>query len=123
MKGITQTLMIILMTIFSLSFAIEEGIAGKWLMESPYRPMILHLMEDGTYTVDLGNDGELDAFGNYTLADGQITFQDYDGKMACPPDAEGIYSYALSEHDLVLTKVSDDCEGRASDKMEMTKVE
>lgn len=123
MKAITQTLLSILIAILSFSFTLEEDITGKWLMDTAYGPLAIHFMEDGTYNVDLGNDGEIDVFGNYTLSNGEVTFKDNGGKMACPPELEGIYSYTLTGDEMIFHLVSDDCEDRAGDVWELTRVE
>ncbi len=88
-----------------------DDIVGKWMFVTPGWKAAMDIKADGSYTVDLGNDGQLDVKGNYSVADGVVTFIDSSGDMSCP-GVEGKYKFSVAEGVMTAELISDECKGR-----------
>lgn len=110
---------------FSASSLMAQSVVGDWkhLFSSPDGdfPLTLSFGEDGTYSVDMGQDGSTELKGSYTVKGDQITMQDTEGEMMC--DQKGIYSFKVEGKSMVFTRIEDACEGRgAEETREFTKM-
>jgi hypothetical protein len=75
---------------------LAQSPVGTWKMSVPDEsgnmiPLKVAISEDGTYTLDFGADGNIDAKGKYTVEAGKMTIQDTEGR-AC----SGIHQLAAS---------------------------
>lgn len=99
----------------------QDPIVGAYLLtvESPEGTLEAKMVfaEDGTYTVDLGNDGEIEVKGKYTYEDGKVTVEDTEGVRACDPGQIGVYTITMDEETMTMNRVSDDCPGRGTIEM------
>ena len=110
---------------FSASSLMAQSITGDWehLFSSPEGdyPLTLSIGEDGTYSVDLGQDGSIEVKGTYSIDGDKLTMQDTSGEMMC--DQKGVYSFKIEGKSMVFTRVEDGCEGRgAEETREFTKM-
>ncbi len=48
------------------------------------------------------------------ISNDTIQINDVSGPIKCSPDDKGVYSYAITNGKLVLTIISDNCDGRAN---------
>lgn len=97
-------------------FALAQAdVAGNWLMaqETPdgHWEAKFTMQDDGSYTVDLGNDGSVDVRGKTEFNGDQITVWDVSGENACGSDKKGVYTYKIEGDMLTLNRVKDECEG------------
>ncbi len=94
----------------------QADLAGSWLMtaETPdgHWEAKFTMQDDGSYTIDLENDGSIDVRGKTEFDGNQITVWDMGGDRACGPDKKGVYAYKVEGDMLTLNRVKDDCEGR-----------
>jgi len=95
-----------------------QSMVGTWMMtgETPDGQKMevkLEFSDDGTYTVDVGNDGNVDVTGASSVDGDQMTIWDTSGEYSCPSDMKGVYTYSfLDENTLQMKRVKDACEGR-----------
>jgi hypothetical protein len=73
--------------------ALHGAVNGTWTIS----------FKNGAYTVT--DDGAAVIHGKYSISADKITLRDKSGKDACP--APGTYRFALADHQLKFTKVSD----------------
>lgn len=106
----------------------SKAVAGDWKMEIQSEEGIsivvkASIKDDGTYTIDFGNDGQVEINGEYRLKGDHMVIKDVSGTLACTT-GQGIYKYTVSATSLTMEKVKDDCENRGgpSGKMTMTKI-
>lgn len=105
------------------SFAIQaQDLEGKWKSEVPTDEgtlIILLVMDsDDTYTVDLGGDGTIDIYGEFSVDGDEIFITDTEGPEACP-DETGVYKFTVSDTEFLMERVSDPCEGRGGPEGKM----
>lgn len=104
-----------------------QSVEGSWTTEAPgYEEgttiKIVLKMENGGYAVDFGNNGTTEVNGKYTMDGNQITIEDIDGTNACV-GKKGIYEVEVNATNLILTRISDDCQGRGGpDGMTFTRM-
>ena len=80
-------------------------------------------MAAGKYMVDFGNDGTIEIEGVYELQETQMTIKDTGGERACLNQV-GVYSFKVTTEDLIMTPISDPCEGRSGpDAMQFTRMD
>ncbi len=106
-----------LLCFVSANSLMAQSIAGDWLhmFSSPDGefPLTLSIGEDGTYSVDMGQDGSIELKGTYTLDGDKLTMQDTSGEAMC--DQKGIYSVKVDGKKMVFTRIEDTCEGRGAE--------
>jgi hypothetical protein len=101
---------------------LAQSPVGTWKMSVPDEsgnmiPLKVAISEDGTYTLDFGADGNIDAKGKYTVEAGKMTIQDTEGSECT---AQGVYTFKIEGDTLTLTRVSDNCAGRGGPNGVMT---
>ena len=90
----------------------NASIVGDWqrniVVDNGYSiPVELSFNEDGTAGAMIGDsDDGNEIFGTYSINDGIITVLDED----CGLENEGNYSYTVSNTELTLTFINDECE-------------
>jgi len=95
-----------------------QSMVGTWIMtgempDGQKMEVKLEYSEDGTYTVDVGNDGNVNVEGASSIEGDQMTIWDTGGEYACPSDVKGVYTFEfLDDNTLQMKKVKDACEGR-----------
>lgn len=122
MKKILFNLSILLL--FPLFVMSQSSIVGAWMTEIPNPegviiPVKLVISEDGSYTVDFGNDGTVEINGKYELNGDQITIWDVAGEMACLDAGKAVYKFAVDAEAFAMTRVTDPCEGRGGPEGKM----
>ncbi len=106
--------------------AFSQNFVGDWTIEVPDKdgnmvPLKLTIAENGTYTVDFGMDGQVEVNGQYEAAGDQMTIWDTDGSAGgCEAGAKGIYTFVVTDTELKMTRVSDECETRGGPDGVMT---
>jgi len=95
---------------------------GTWKMSIPdedgkMTPLKLSLLEDGSYAIDFGLDGNIDIKGKYTVEGGKMTIQDTEGSDCTE---QGVYSLKIEGDILTMTRLSDGCAGRGGPEAVMT---
>ena len=107
-----------LLLCFAATTAMGQSYVGDWSIETTMddgTTVIAKLTITGsTYSVDVGNDGSIEAEGKYTMNGSEMTVQDTGGTFACPADAKGVYSIVVEGETLMMERVSDDCESRGN---------
>jgi tetratricopeptide (TPR) repeat protein len=91
----------------------DRAVAGTWAkinFDGDWFALTLGASDD-TYEIDFPGDAQSNARGHYTLAEGQIFFEDEAGGEGC--SQKGTYTYRVEEHLLTLSLVEDSCSGRA----------
>lgn len=73
---------------------------------------------DKTMTVDFGSDGKVDVHSTYTLKGNQVSVSDTSEGGGCYGKV-GVYNVTVAGDILTATLVSDPCEARRADVMEM----
>ena len=82
---------------------------GVWL-SSRYS---IEIFEDLTYrAAGAPNLQVIEVYGVMEAEEGVLTMQDQDGLLACPPEQEGVYGFAVDDATLRLYLYSDPCTGR-----------
>ncbi len=117
MKNIAQNLWWLLL-LLPMTTQAQDAFTGSWKLEIPdgsgnLIPIKVVMSDDGKYTADVGMDGSVEIEGRRQLegAD-EVILWDTGGTFACPSDVKGRYKYKLEGDMLILTVVSDACEGR-----------
>lgn len=106
--------------------AFSQSLVGNWTIDVPDKdgnmvPLKLTIVDNGTYTVDFRMDGEVEVNGQYEVAGDQITIWDTDGGAGgCEAGAKGVYTIAVTDTELKMTRVSDECETRGGPDGVMT---
>ncbi len=108
-----------LLLCFVATTAMGQSYVGDWSIETTMDDGTtvvakLTITEGGSYSVDVGNDGSIEAEGKYTMNGSEMTVQDTGGTFACPSDAKGVYSIVVEGKTLMMERVSDDCESRGN---------
>ena len=113
MKNLNRALLPLL---FCLPFTLfSQAFVGDWTISIPSddgkTTMTAHLaiQGDGTYTVDFGEDGQVELHGTYEVSGDQMIIRDKEGGEGCPPGAKGVYTYAITDEGMTMTRVSDEC--------------
>jgi hypothetical protein len=108
-----MTALIGLLPLFTMA---QAALTGSWLMKQETPDGVWQakfvMQDDGTYTVDLGNDGSVEVRGKTEFNGDQVTVWDTGGENACGSDKKGVYAYKIEENMLTLSRIKDDCEGR-----------
>ena len=116
MKSLTRLFTLLLC--FAATSAMGQAYIGDWKIETTMddgTTVVAKLsIAESTYTVDVGNDGNIEAEGKYTMKGSEMTVQDTGGTFACPPEAKGVYSIVVEGETLMMERVSDDCESRGN---------
>lgn len=75
--------------------------------------VVILAVADGRYTIDYGQDDEIDVTGRYQIEGQQVTLWDESGKpgLACP-EARGRYQLHATREQLRLTRIEDACPNR-----------
>lgn len=112
-----------LIFLFPLALS-AQSIAGAWMMTVPTddggTSMIkLMIKDNGTFTVDFGNDGSVDINGQYETSGDQITVVELDGDGASCKGVKGVYQFTVDASNFVMTRVSDSCESRGGPEGKM----
>ena len=123
MKSLIFTFLLVCCAGWSLQAQATE-LTGDWMMsvtnaEGETFKAQLTLEDNNTYLADLGMDVSINVRGNYTLEGDQITIMDTGGDNACADGKVGVYKYRVNATELLMTMVSDDCEGRSGPEGKM----
>ena len=94
----------------------QNPLVGTYLMDVPAEgggqmTIKLDIKPDGTYLVDLANDGTVDVQGNYEINADQLSITDSGGRNACL-NQKGVYKFTVDAAQMTMEVVSDSCEGR-----------
>ena len=107
------TALIGLLPLFTMA---QAALSGRWLVQQETPDGIWQakfvMRDDGSYAVDLGNDGSVDVRGKTEFSGDQVTVWDTGGENACGSDKKGVYAYKIEGDMLTLNRIKDDCEGR-----------
>lgn len=106
---------LILLLCFCLPFGLAaQSIEGSWSTQVPDGQggmMTLKVtMDNGSYAVDFGADGNIEINGKYEISGDQVTIQDTGGPNAC--NGKGVYKLEISSTAMKMTRVSDECPDR-----------
>ncbi len=110
----------VILSLFAFSWVSAQSIEGTWEIRMPDdegNERIAHFTaKEGSYQLDFNADGEIEVTGKYELADGQMTIWDTGGdpKVMCPGEAKGVYAVTITDAELTMKMISDECEGRGS---------
>lgn len=92
--------------------ASAQSVAGKWKFEIPSDQgtmvLVADIKADGTYTLDFGNDGNVEVNGTYTASGDQYTIKDSVGECT----GKGVYTMTATATTLTMTRISDECPDR-----------
>lgn len=94
---------------------LAQSPAGTWQMSIPdgngnMVPLKVVISDQGTYTVDIGADGNIETKGKYTVDGTKMTIQDTEGSDCT---GQGVYTFKVEGDTFTMTKVSEACEGRS----------
>jgi uncharacterized protein YqkB len=67
------------------------------------------ISDQGTYTVDVGADGNIENKGKYSLDGSKMTIQDTEGSDC---NGVGVYTFKIEGDTMTMTRVSDACTER-----------
>lgn len=70
-------------------------------------------IENNSITIS-NSHGMLVVKSKFHINNDTITINDVDGPIKCASDEDGVYSYKVSAHKLVLHVIDDSCDGRAN---------
>lgn len=91
--------------------------SGSWKMTMPgpdgTELVVLLTLDNGKYQGDLGNDGQIDVSGTYTLNGDQITLQDDPTNSTNPCEEPGTYTITIDGDQMTMTLESDTCNRRS----------
>jgi hypothetical protein len=87
----------------------SSPVAGFWTNQIG---TVWMLKDDGTFDVDLTQDGQRDAWGKYTIKGDTITLRSTGGMMPKSCSGNGVYHFKRNDSELSFTLVSDDCKLR-----------
>lgn len=94
----------------------QKDLAGTWKAEfkgdGMSMPITWHLDNDGTYTLDMYSDGNIDIHGRYEIENDTLYLWDLNGNAACEKDKKGTYTIKFDSDTMDLTLIEDDCGGR-----------
>ena len=112
MKTLAQCSLAVLF-LMPLTLAAQSP-AGSWKLNVPDEngtmiPLHVDISDDGTYTLDFGADGKVDARGKYSLDSDKMTIQDTEGSDCTEA---GVYAYKNDGTTMTMTRISDACTGR-----------
>ena len=116
----------ILMVLLFLPIGLmAQSIAGTWKMTltgEDGNPMtfVAKISKDGTYALDIGNDGNIEVKGKYETDGDQITIQDTEGSDCT---GKGVYKFKVEANTLTMTRIKDACPDRGGPEgvMKMTR--
>jgi hypothetical protein len=118
MKNSFILLMALLGSSLSLSAQSMEGTWRTQFMDQTEHYIVV-IMEasDGQYTIDYGDDGQIDLEGRYLLKGQQVTLWDTGGdpQWMCPAEAKGRYHIVSHAESLRLERIEDACPGRGGE--------
>ncbi len=90
-----------------------------WLPHRPVSPLagtwvnrvgaVWTIKQDGTFEVDLTNDGKPEAWGKYSIDGQAISLQSTGGMMPKDCTSDGLYRFERKGSDLTFTLVRDSC--------------
>ncbi|MEM1218519.1 MAG: hypothetical protein AAGH79_06390 [Bacteroidota bacterium] len=109
--------LIIAVFLLSTTASFGQSIFGNWIAEYPGEDgqttkVEIIFKSDRTYTVDFGMDNKIEVNGAFTFSETQMTIWDTSGEFACPTEAKGVYSYTVTQEEMIMTQISDDCKDR-----------
>lgn len=104
----------------------QSELQGTWMMtlETSDGPAVIKfdVLENGTYEVDLGNDGTINVKGVWEVDGNTFKVKDTEGEAGCPDDKGGVFSYKLEGEKVTFTAIDDPCgRGGPEGKMEFTR--
>jgi len=105
-----KTLVLVMIVAFSSAFT-SADIVGTWVGGEGEYVYGLTFHEDGTYEIDMGNDGTADVKGTYTFSEGTLTMTDTEGERMC--EGSGSYEVSVEGEGATFSLVEDECEGRS----------
>lgn len=94
---------------------LAQSPVGAWQMPIPDGSggtvtLKVVISDQGTYTVDIGADGNIETKGKYTVEGSKMTIQDTEGTECT---GQGVYTFKVEGDTFTMTKVSEACEGRS----------
>ena len=97
-----------------------QSVVGKWKYEFQTENgtlvMSADIKADGTYSLDMGNDGSVEMTGKYTISGDTFTIQDDAGDCT----GKGVYNISIAGDQMTMTRVSDECPNRGGPEGKMT---
>jgi hypothetical protein len=107
----TRAIFLLLITM-SFSFCVQAQLNGK-KFEAKLGEMGTFKMEFKENTFFLYNsDGQTMVMGEYQIKENTITLIDKEGPISCQPGNKGNYKFTLTENELILELIDDNCPGR-----------
>ncbi|RMF30648.1 MAG: hypothetical protein D6765_02935 [Bacteroidetes bacterium] len=95
----------------------QNALTGTWLQQgldaegNPNRT-VLQILPDGSFQLDLNQDGTFDIQGRYEIDGNQVTIWHVGPDATCPAEQKGLYRYSLDGEYLSMTRISDPCPER-----------
>lgn len=97
-----------------------QSVIGKWKFEfqtdNGTLVMSADIKADGTYALDMGNDGSVEMTGKYTVSGDTFTIQDDGGDCT----GKGVYNISFAGDKMTMTRISDECANRGGPEGKMT---
>lgn len=69
--------------------------------------------DDGTYLMDMNNDGAIEVEGKFEIVSDTLNVWDLKGNMACPENEKGSFTFEINGEALKIALVEDPCPGRS----------
>lgn len=69
----------------------------------------VNISAEGTFTLDVGDDGTIETKGKYSMDGAKMTIQETEGTECT---GVGVYTLKVEGDTMTMTRVSDACEGR-----------
>ncbi|WP_116126359.1 hypothetical protein [Lewinella sp. IMCC34183] len=93
-----------------------QSLTGQWTyaLTTPSGETLHNLLivkDDGTITIDMGTDGEVDVVSEYTIDGNEITVHATEAEDPCY-DTPGVYRFTREGDTVTLTAIDDPCEAR-----------
>ena len=114
-RSITFFLAIGVLAMFACNQPVNNSIIGKWKKDTQYLTVNADNTQRGEYTIP-GDPTHTayDVTGAYTIKGDTFQFVNLAGASSCPFGDTGVYKFSVSNNNLTLVLVSDQCTGRGN---------
>lgn len=105
-----------LILLFSSGLSAQK-LDGAWKCHDETREgrkanLKLLMNKDGTFGLDIGNDGSVDIKGTYTIEGDKMTIYDTTGEEACDTKQKGVYRIQWTKKAFTMVTLSEECPNR-----------
>lgn len=115
-----KTLLAALVICLPLFASAQQDFVGNWktaiaMEDGSSLPTSVSILDDGSYTIDFGIDGQVDVKGQYVIEGERVTIVDQVTLAVECAGVKGVYRFTADASTLVMEKIDDPCPGRGGE--------